>query len=189
VRGVAGGDTFLLASLASTSDGATFLASNSNDDDSDTAGFFWAPKILALEIFLLAFVVDCIVLQGRAAAWIYTRGHGSRERKRSPRRGWDGDVHSRPMLASACDSAGGQRRGAAARGGGPRAGPGGARRGWRGGWRRWTTGALVSKDGRFWGGEGEADVVWWDPRVGKVNRGTAGANCVLRMKIFLLHPQ
>jgi hypothetical protein len=39
------------------------------------------------------------------------------------------------------------------------------------------------------GGEGEADVAWWDPRVGKVNRGTAGANCVLGMKIFLLHPQ
>jgi hypothetical protein len=38
------------------------------------------------------------------------------------------------------------------------AGLGGARRGWRGGRRRRTTGALVSKDGRFRRGEGEADV-------------------------------
>jgi hypothetical protein len=35
----------------------------------------------------------------------------------------------------------------------------------------------------------EADMAWWDPRVGKENRETAGANCVLGMKIFLLHPQ
>jgi hypothetical protein len=27
----------------------------------------------------------------------------------------------------------------------------------------------------------------WDPRVGKENRETAGANCLLGMKIFLLH--
>jgi hypothetical protein len=40
VRGAAGGDTFLLALLASTLDGVTFLASNSNDDDGDTTGFF-----------------------------------------------------------------------------------------------------------------------------------------------------
>jgi hypothetical protein len=32
-------------------------------------------------------------------------------------------------------------------------------------------------------------VVWWDPRVEKENRETAGANCVLEMKIFLLHPE
>jgi hypothetical protein len=31
-------------------------------------------------------------------------------------------------------------------------------------------------------------VARWDPRVGKENRETAGANCVLGMKIFLLHP-
>jgi hypothetical protein len=30
---------------------------------------------------------------------------------------------------------------------------------------------------------------WWGPRVGMQNRETAGANCVLGMKIFLLHPQ
>jgi hypothetical protein len=81
VRGAAGGDTLLLALLASTSDDVTFLASNSNDDDGDTSGFFWALGILVLEIFLLAFVVDCIMLQGWAAVWIYTCGHGSRERK------------------------------------------------------------------------------------------------------------
>jgi hypothetical protein len=35
----------------------------------------------------------------------------------------------------------------------------------------------------------EDDVAWWDPRVGKENRETAGTNCVLgMMKIFLLHP-
>jgi hypothetical protein len=28
----------------------------------------------------------------------------------------------------------------------------------------------------------------WDPRVGKENRVTASANCVLGMEIFLLHP-
>jgi hypothetical protein len=28
----------------------------------------------------------------------------------------------------------------------------------------------------------------WDPRVGKENRETAEASCVLGMKIFLLHP-
>jgi hypothetical protein len=39
---------------------------------------------------------------------------------------------------------------------------------------------------RIFGGEKEEE--WWDPRVGKQNRETAGANCVLRMKIFLLHP-
>jgi hypothetical protein len=32
------------------------------------------------------------------------------------------------------------------------------------------------------------DVALWDPRVGKENRETAGANCVLGMKIFSLHP-
>jgi hypothetical protein len=48
-----------------------------------------------------------------------------------------------------------------------------------GGWRRW----------KIWGGEGGDDVAWWDPRVGNKNRETAGANCVLGMKIFLLHPQ
>jgi hypothetical protein len=31
-------------------------------------------------------------------------------------------------------------------------------------------------------------VALWDPRVEKENMGTAGANCVLGMKIFLLHP-
>jgi hypothetical protein len=36
---------------------------------------------------------------------------------------------------------------------------------------------------------GEKEEEWWDPRVGKQNRETAGANCVLKMKIFLLHPQ
>jgi hypothetical protein len=40
----------------------------------------------------------------------------------------------------------------------------------------------------IWREEGE-DVAWWDPRVGKENRETAGANCCLGMKIFLLHPQ
>jgi hypothetical protein len=38
-------------------------------------------------------------------------------------------------------------------------------------------------------GEGEDEVAWWDPRVRKVNRETAGVNCVLGMKTFLLHPQ
>jgi hypothetical protein len=33
------------------------------------------------------------------------------------------------------------------------------------------------------------DVAWWDLRIGKENRETAGANCVLGMKILLLHPQ
>jgi hypothetical protein len=42
---------------------------------------------------------------------------------------------------------------------------------------------------QIWGGEGEDDVAWWDPRVGEENRETAGANIVLGMKIFLLHPQ
>jgi hypothetical protein len=32
------------------------------------------------------------------------------------------------------------------------------------------------------------DVTLWDPRVGKENRETAGARCLLGMKIFLLHP-
>jgi hypothetical protein len=36
---------------------------------------------------------------------------------------------------------------------------------------------------------GEDDVALWDPRVGKENRETAGASCVLGMKIFLLHLQ
>jgi hypothetical protein len=38
-----------------------------------------------------------------------------------------------------------------------------------------------------WGGED--DVAIWDPRVGKENKETAGANCILGMKIFSLHPQ
>jgi hypothetical protein len=37
-------------------------------------------------------------------------------------------------------------------------------------------------------GEGEDELAWWDPQVGKENRETAGAQCVLGMKIFLLHP-
>jgi hypothetical protein len=41
----------------------------------------------------------------------------------------------------------------------------------------------------IWGRGRKDDVAWWDPRVGKENWETAGANCVLRMKIFLLHPQ
>jgi hypothetical protein len=45
----------------------------------------------------------------------------------------------------------------------------------------------TSTDPRF-GGEEEDEVAWWDPRVGKENRETAGANCILEMKIFLLHP-
>jgi hypothetical protein len=36
---------------------------------------------------------------------------------------------------------------------------------------------------------GEDDVALWDPRVEKENRGTAGAGCVLGMKIFLLQPR
>jgi hypothetical protein len=40
------------------------------------------------------------------------------------------------------------------------------------------------KDRRFGGGEGDDDVAWWDPRVGKGNRETAGANCLLGMQIF-----
>jgi hypothetical protein len=35
----------------------------------------------------------------------------------------------------------------------------------------------------------EDDVAPWDPRVGNENRETAGATCVLGMKIFLLNPQ
>jgi hypothetical protein len=35
---------------------------------------------------------------------------------------------------------------------------------------------------------GEDDVALRDPRVGKENRETARAGCVLGMKIFLLHP-
>jgi hypothetical protein len=35
----------------------------------------------------------------------------------------------------------------------------------------------------------EDDVALWDPRVEKENRETVGANCVLGMKIFLLHTQ
>jgi hypothetical protein len=34
----------------------------------------------------------------------------------------------------------------------------------------------------------EDDLALWDPRVRKENRETAGANCVLGMKIFLLYP-
>jgi hypothetical protein len=40
---------------------------------------------------------------------------------------------------------------------------------------------------KIWGVEAEA--TRWDPRLGKENREIAGANCVLGMKIFLLHPQ
>jgi hypothetical protein len=39
------------------------------------------------------------------------------------------------------------------------------------------------------GREGEDDVALWDPRVGKENRETAVAGCVLEIKIFLLHTQ
>jgi hypothetical protein len=42
---------------------------------------------------------------------------------------------------------------------------------------------------KIWGKGGEVDMACWDPRVGKKNRETAGANCVLGMKIFFLHPQ
>jgi hypothetical protein len=42
---------------------------------------------------------------------------------------------------------------------------------------------------KIWGGEGEAEVARWDLQVGKENRETAGAKCVLGIKIFLLHPQ
>jgi hypothetical protein len=42
---------------------------------------------------------------------------------------------------------------------------------------------------KIWGRGGENDVALWDPRVGKKNRETAGASCVLAIKIFLLHPQ
>jgi hypothetical protein len=41
----------------------------------------------------------------------------------------------------------------------------------------------------IWGGEGDDDMAWWDPRVGEENRETAVANCVLWTKIFLLHSQ
>jgi hypothetical protein len=41
---------------------------------------------------------------------------------------------------------------------------------------------------KIWGRGTKDDVASWDPRVGKENRETAGANCVLGMKIFLLHP-
>jgi hypothetical protein len=41
---------------------------------------------------------------------------------------------------------------------------------------------------KIWGREREGDMAWWDPRVRDENRETAGANCVLGMKIFLLHP-
>jgi hypothetical protein len=38
-------------------------------------------------------------------------------------------------------------------------------------------------------GEGrKANVTLWDPRVVRENRETVGANCVLGMKIVLLHP-
>jgi hypothetical protein len=40
-----------------------------------------------------------------------------------------------------------------------------------------------------WGGEGEGDIAWWDPRVRKENRETAEINYVLGMRIFLFHPQ
>jgi hypothetical protein len=42
---------------------------------------------------------------------------------------------------------------------------------------------------KIWGGEGEAEVARWDLQVGKENRETVGAKCVLGIKIFLLHPQ
>jgi hypothetical protein len=35
------------------------------------------------------------------------------------------------------------------------------------------------KKSKIWGRGREVDVAWWDPRVGKENRETAGANCVL----------
>jgi hypothetical protein len=38
-------------------------------------------------------------------------------------------------------------------------------------------------------GREDDDMTLWDQRVGKENRETAGAYCVLRMKIFLLQPQ
>jgi hypothetical protein len=41
---------------------------------------------------------------------------------------------------------------------------------------------------KIWGRGREVDVAQWDPRVGKENRETVGANCVLGMKIFFLHP-
>jgi hypothetical protein len=38
-------------------------------------------------------------------------------------------------------------------------------------------------------GQGRKDkVAWWNPQVGKENRETAGANCVLGMKIFFAPP-
>jgi hypothetical protein len=42
---------------------------------------------------------------------------------------------------------------------------------------------------KIWGGEGEGDISWWDPRVRKENKETAEINYVLGMRIFLLHPQ
>jgi hypothetical protein len=42
---------------------------------------------------------------------------------------------------------------------------------------------------KIWGEGRKDDVAQWVPRIRKGNRGTAGAICVLRMKIFLLHPQ
>jgi hypothetical protein len=35
--------------------------------------------------------------------------------------------------------------------------------------------------GAWWGGEGEDDVAWWDPRFGKENTKNVGTNCVLGM--------
>jgi hypothetical protein len=41
----------------------------------------------------------------------------------------------------------------------------------------------------MWGRVEIDDVALFDPRVWKENRETAGAKCVLGIKIFLLHPQ
>jgi hypothetical protein len=49
--------------------------------------------------------------------------------------------------------------------------------------------ALAPQRWKIWGRAEIDDVALWDPRVGKENRETTGANCVLGMKIFLLHPQ
>jgi hypothetical protein len=47
----------------------------------------------------------------------------------------------------------------------------------------------VAERSMIWGRGRDDDVAWWDPRVGKGNRETAGANYVLGVEIFLLHPQ
>jgi hypothetical protein len=53
------------------------------------------------------------------------------------------------------------------------------------------TGAAGGRGARckIWGSGGEGDMASRDPRVGKENKETAGADCVLGMKIFLLHSQ